>query len=72
MREWIDSLWEWERVSERPFCSFAEFNDEGDEKRCWIKDPSFELCLLCLLAEISQMLGAINYHLEGIKKGEQY
>ncbi len=68
--EWLNSIWDEkgsEIKSERPHCRFSEWDQYGDNKACWFK-ASPQVCLLCLMGELVQVLVSIDEDLKDINK----
>lgn len=68
-REWLESIWEEgpESKEERPHCTFTDWDQYGAEKTCSLK-ASPQVCLLCLMGELIQMLTPINEIAKSLSK----
>ena len=68
-KEWIESIWDVEGTEikkERHKCPFNELDQRGDLKDCWFK-ASPQVCLLCLMGDLIEMLSSIKERLEHIE-----
>ena len=67
--EWLKSIYDEEgsqTKKERPHCIFAELGSDDETKACWFK-ASPQVCFLCLMGELIQILGNINATLKEIE-----